>query len=72
METHLAVIRQLADGELHSGEALAQAGRHRSQKLDLGVLRVGARVVEGERGVTLEHQPGPALDALRVDSQERR
>jgi BirA family biotin operon repressor/biotin-[acetyl-CoA-carboxylase] ligase len=25
METHLKVIRQLADGELHSGEALAQA-----------------------------------------------
>jgi len=54
METHLKVVRQLADGKLHSGEALAQAlGISRaavwkavqkaSEALDLEVRRVRGR-----------------------------
>ena len=70
METHLRVVRELADGELHSGEALAQtlgisraavwkAVRKAGEVLDLEV-----RTVRG-RGYCLA-VPLELLDATRI------
>jgi BirA family biotin operon repressor/biotin-[acetyl-CoA-carboxylase] ligase len=70
METHLKVIRQLADGELHSGEALAQAlgisraavwkAVHKAGNL----LGIEIRRVRG-RGYCLE-EPLELLDPERI------